>query len=292
MMRVMRAARLALGFGLAVGLSSCGIVTYPGQPGLVTDGYSKIDLEMMDSNGVWVYQTTYDNRPGQKGVGAIVTLLYPGATAFTSNTRLTPGSVVYHEKGQYNGAQVQAISIPSLNQIMLPTNSAVEVFLSYTTSLNEVDDRNLAEESLFAPAARVFAPLSRLAMLDRQFRFDLLKAGTLRSDGGVDYQITSLDLGGKKFTPTSPVALSTNLRMSSIQAKLDKQTSQQLVSFVEENYTKGFHGQANLYVQGAAKPVGLVLGVHTPKTAVAAGISVVHNATREQIEQALQRFNR
>ena len=70
---------LCLAAFAVVGLSGCGMAVYPGQPGMVTNGYSKIDLENLDAEGLWVYEVVYDNRAGGKGVGAIVTKLYPGA---------------------------------------------------------------------------------------------------------------------------------------------------------------------------------------------------------------------
>src|SRR5690242_1796241 len=72
---------------LILGLSRCGIVTYPGQPGMATNNYSKIDAEYLDAAGLFFYEVSYDNRPKGVGVGAIVTKLYPGARTYTSNVR-------------------------------------------------------------------------------------------------------------------------------------------------------------------------------------------------------------
>ena len=57
--------------------SGCGIVNYPGQPGMVTNNFNKLDFEYLDEPGLFVYETTYDNRAGGSGVGAVVTKLYP-----------------------------------------------------------------------------------------------------------------------------------------------------------------------------------------------------------------------
>lgn len=274
-------------FGLVLGvvLSGCGISVYPGQPGVVTNSYSKIDLENLDVEGLWVYEVVYDNTEGGKGVGAIVTKLYPGAQTHTSNVRTNADGTLYRNKAQYNGAEVQMIAIPSLNQVHVAPNSKVQFLLEYTTSLDEIDDKNVAEQSLFKPDALV--RVSRAI----QLRWQLLKLAKL-TGRGLAYEVTAVKFGDKKFTPAKPILVETNLSQNGIRTTITPELKQELTHFVETNFPKGFKGKAEFYFKGAADSISVSLGMHSFKTAEAAGIKIIKDASDELASDIVNRFNR
>ena len=96
-----------LGIWASIFLSGCGLVGYPGQAGMATNGYSKIDMEFLDASGLWTYEVSYDNREGGAGVTAIISRLYPGALTYTSNSRSGPDGTHYRHKEPYQGSTVQ-----------------------------------------------------------------------------------------------------------------------------------------------------------------------------------------
>jgi hypothetical protein len=268
----------------------CGIMYYPGQPGVVTNSFSKIDYEDLEFEGLYVYETTYDNRAGGKGVGAIVTKLYPNAQTNTSNVRTNADGTVYRAKQPYKGAMVQMISIPQQEQIILPPDSSVFLLLMYVQSLDEIDDINLAEQSLFVnnPAPTV---LSRVARAVKAFRFDALRAGKLLPNGNLSYEVTSVELGKVKFVPSKPIQIETNFGQTGVHTNLSVEIRKEAQAFVEENFPKGYNGEVKLHVKGTDKPLAVKVGLHTVKTAEAAGMTVIKNASPELIEQTLKRFN-
>ena len=135
--------------GLALYTTSCGLVQYPGQPGIVTNGYSKIDFEYLDESGLWVYEASYDNRVGGAGVTALVTKLYPNALTYTSNGRSGSHGSFYKHKTPMAGGSVQLIYLAETGEIMMPPDSLVEVFVEQDLSIDEIDDQNIAESDLF-----------------------------------------------------------------------------------------------------------------------------------------------
>lgn len=263
---------------------------YPGQPARVTNGYSKIHLEYLDWEGLWVYEVSYDNRKNGPGVGAIVTKLYPGATKFTSNMRKNVEGTVYRTKTEYENARVQMIAIPKLNQIMIPANSRVWFYVGYSKSLNEVDDRNIAEDKIFSKQHRE-EPISPLTVAEFAFRSKIWRAAQFSKDGSITGEVTAVTMGEKKFDFTAPVKVEANLPLDAVKVDLGTQKISSLVSFVESNFKQGYDGLVELSLKGSELPMGLELSVHTAKTAEAAGIKIVKTEREEELLELAKKYN-
>jgi hypothetical protein len=274
--------------------SGCGMWMYPGQPGVVTNNYSKIDYEDLESEGLYVYEATYDNRPGGPGVQALVTKLYPNAQTNTSNVRTNSDGTLYHVKTAYAGAVIQMISIPSENLVLMPPDSTIQLMLQYTQSMNEVDDQNLAEANIFANAMPP-THLAESTMSTLRTRLDLLRRGTLLHDGSLSYQVTEVDLGKIKFVPTQPIEVVTNFFQNSVKTNTTSDSRKEMATFIETNFPKGFKGQAKVYLGGtsgqASQPMSFNVGLNTVNTAKAAGVKIVVNATHEELERAMQKYH-
>jgi hypothetical protein len=274
--------------GLLLALSRCGIATYPGQPGVVTNSYSKIDLEYLEEPGLFVYETVYDNRAGGKGVAAIVTKLYPNAKTFTSNVRTNADGTVFRTKTAYKGADVQMIALPATQQVHMSPHHKIALTMGYEASLDEVDDKNIAEEDLFHPAKM----LSAMGIETKKLRWDLLRAGTLRRNGNLFYEITSIDLGDKTFVPSEPFQLETSLFQNSVKSTISAAVKAEAVQFLEGSFPKGFKGTAGIHVKGQTTAIAMKLSLHTPKTMEASGMRVTMDATPELWNTIVRNFNK
>jgi len=281
--------RFVLCFGLLTILPHCGIVNYPGQHGMVTNNFNKIDLEYLDEPGLFVYETVYDNRPGGAGVGAVVTKLYPQAKTYTSNVRTNSDGTLYRSKTEYEGAQIQMISVPNLGQVHINPNHQLVFFVDYANSLDETDDKNISETNLFKqPESNV--AISARAFEGKKMRWDLLRAGTLLSNGNLAYEVTSLEMKQQKFVPSQSVQVETNFFGNAIRAQLNSQVKSELVQFVESNFPKGFKGNVNLQLKGASEPLTVSLGVNTLKTLENKGIKVLKDASESVLQEIMNRF--
>lgn len=259
--------------------SSCAYLEYPGQPGMVTNGYSKIDYEYLDYDGLWVYEVAYDNREGGAGVGALISKFYPGATTYTSNARFNSEATLYKAKGQYDGAEVQSIVIPSLNQIIMPPNNNVWAFMVSYSSENEVDDRNLAEEGIFKPLKKAVKTDS---ILERASRFmQVAKAGKLNREGNLSYFVSAIELDGKKLELATPVHVQTNIFQNAVRSNLSVENKQAFVKFIEANFPKGFGGDIKIHMQDATEPLVFKAAVHTLGTAKNVGYKVIERPSVE-----------
>jgi hypothetical protein len=267
----------------------CGIVKYPGQPGVATNGFSKIDLEYLEAPGLFAYEVVYDNRPGGKGVGAIVTKLYPNAKTFTSNVRTNADGTVYRTKQPYNGAEVQMIAIPALKQIHLNPNHKVTLQIGYETSLDEIDDKNISEEGLFKPL-EMSADFVARAFEAKKLRWDLLRAGSLQMNGNLSYEIQSLEMTGQKFTPSKPIGIETGLFQNSVRADVTAEVKGEFIQFLEANFPKGYDGLVNFTVKGQPQPVAIRLSVNTFKTLEASGHKIIRDASDQLVQQVLEQF--
>lgn len=270
-------------------LSGCGIVSYPGQPGVVTNGYAKIDIENLTDDGLYVFEAVYDNRPGGKGVGALITKLYPKAATYTSNVRTNADGTLYRVKGQYEGAEVQMISIPSIQQVHLSPQSKVGMMIQYESSLDEVDDRNLSEEGIFKMSLGPIQ-LRPEAIALKRFRWDLMRAGRLLPNGQVAYEIMAMELAGKKFVPHKSIVVETNFLQNSLRTNITKEGREEAARFLESYFPKGYSGPAQIYLKGATSPLTLKIGLNTIKTAEASGMKIIHNASESLAEEVLKRF--
>jgi hypothetical protein len=271
--------------GVTIFQTGCGIASYPGQPGLVTNNYSKIDLEDLETEGLYVYEVSYDNTPNGAGVGAIVTKLYPGAQTNTSNVRTNADGTTYKVKGQYNGAVVEMISLPAQNQIMLPTNTTVRLMTSYANSLDEIDDINKAEADLLTGTK-----LTESAVQMKKMRWDLLKAARFTANGSLSYEVTAIELDKQKFVPSKTISVETSVLQNGIKTSLDSKLRTEAAQFLEANFPKGFKGIAKVYLKGVNDPMPLPIGLHTPKTAEAAGIHVLRNVRPEVMKATLEKI--
>lgn len=263
-------------FGAALLLGGCGLLKYPGQPGMVTNGYSKIDMEVLDAAGLFVYEASYDNREGGKGVGALVTKLHPGAQTFTASVRTNADGTFYRAKGQYLGAQVQMISLPQTGQIMMPPDSKVMLFLEYDVSLSEIDDKNVAEQALFSGPGGNIAQLASPAL---RRRWEWLNAGRFGEDGMLSYGIERIELGEHAFVPPQELSLRTSLSHSAVRLSASRETGEAFVKFLESTYPTGFKGDVRFHLRGAASPLVVPLGVHSVGTAKASGIQILEGSS-------------
>lgn len=284
-----RVCRLGFCLAIVVIFSGCGIVRYPGQPGMVTHNFNKIDLEYLDEPGLFVYETVYDNRVGGSGVGAVVTKLYPQAKTYTSNVRTNADGTLFRNKTEYEGAEVQMISVPNLGQVHLSPNHQLFLFVDYATSLDENDDQNLAESSLFKASSTATEILPR-GLEIKKMRWDLLRAGKLLTSGGLAYEVTSLEMKQIKFVPSQPVQVETSFFGNAVKAQLTTQVKTELVQFIDTNFPKGFSGAITLNVKGATEPLTISLGVNTVKTLETAGIKIVKDASEHMLQEIKERF--
>jgi hypothetical protein len=263
-------------FGVLLFFTNCGIVSYPGQPGVATNGYSKINTEDLEEEGLYVYEVTYDNRQGKPGVAAIVTKLYPGAKTYTSNVRTNADGTLYFAKGQYNGAEVQMISLPQQNQVIMPPQSTVQFFTGYLRSLDEVDDRNIIEENIFKKSLN--APLSQEGFANLATRWQWLKLASLTTRGTLSYHVTSLEIDKENYTPAEPVTLETDLYQHGFRSNMNVAQKKDFANFLETKFPKGFNGEVKIHVKDSDVAIPMKLSLHTPKTAAASGIKVTRSA--------------
>ncbi len=250
-------------------LSSCGIQNYPGQPGVRTNGFAKLDLETVDESGLWVYEVSYDNSATGDGVEQVVTKLYPNAQTYTSNVRTNSDGTTFRHKFPYKGAKVQMISIPKDGTIILPPDSEVVVLVDYDMSMDEVDDRNLSEEGLFTRPA--FAE----KMLEQtRKRWNLLKAGEF-ANGKLNYSIGRVRMNKEELDfSQDPIKLSTTLSQTGILMNLSSMHKEKIRSFINEKFPKGYLGDVELvFVDGTSFKVNV--GLNTIETAKASGKKIV-----------------
>lgn len=283
----LKVSALVLGLVLVGGIG-CGIVEYPGQPGVVTNSYSKIDLEDIGPEGLWAYEVAYDNRTGGPGVAAIVTKLYPKAKTYTSNARSNADGTFYKVKTEYAGATVQMISLPKLNQVMMPPNSQVFFWIGYSESLDEIDDRNLAEEKIFGKGLK----LSQKALAKARQKFQLLRAGTLTGDGMLSYEVSKIMLDNVAYELPQAVIVETNVLQNGIRTNISAETKKAFRQFLENTFPKGFKGTLKAMVKGVENPIEFGVRIHSETTARAAGIGVIHKSQSELQQLAAQMASR
>lgn len=258
------------GMALSLTLGGCGIQVYPGQPGVRTNGFAKIDMETVDDSGLWVYEVTYDNAPTGAGVEQVVTKLYPGAFTYTSNVRTNSDGTTYRHKSPYKGAKIEMISLPKEATIILPPDSLVQLIVDYDISMDEIDDRNLSEEGLFTrPAAFTARILEQTRM-----KWDLLKAGSF-VDGKLHYAVAKARLGKEELDfSATPVKLSTTLSQTGIVLGLSVEQKEKIRAFINEKFPKGYQGEVELVlIDGSSYKI--TLGLNTIETARAAGKKII-----------------
>lgn len=256
-------------------LSACGISKYPGQPGVQTDGYSKIDMEYLDESGLFVYEAVYNNKKGGDGVAALITKFYEGARTYTSNVRTNADGSLYHVKQEYKGASIEVIAMPATQQVYLKPGSLVQLYLSYDVSMNEIDTKNISEENIFATIVpQQWIRLSQKAWESRSQLWEIARAGKLGIDGRLSYQVEKVVLGNVEIVPSAPVSVMSNVYQSGLQANLDSETRAKLISIIDENFPKGFQGTVKLYIKGQQKPLSITLGIQTINGLVNAGYKI------------------
>lgn len=273
-------------FGLLL-TSGCGIALYPGHSGFVTNGYSKIDLEFLTPEGLYVYETTYDNRPSGAGVGAIVTKFYPGARTLTSNARTNMDGTVYRHKAQYEGAEVHMISLPQQGQIVLPPNSTVVIWAETDSSIDEVDDQNMAEQKLFKPPTN---GLSAVGFGLKNFKLNWLRAGRLVGSGDLAYDISVIELGKEKFIPGKSVHVESNFFQNGVRTDLSRTVVLEFARFFEEKFPKGYKGPVKFSLKGSDASMTIFLGLHTAKTAGGSGKKIIRNASPALMQEIQRQF--
>jgi len=273
----------------------CAVRTYPGQPGRVTNQYAKLDLEYLQDVGLFVYEVMYDNRAQGKGVGAIVTKLYPGAKTFTSNARTNSDGTLFRHKGTMDGAVVQVISIPSLGQVYVSPGSEVAMMVDYETSLDEVDESNLAEKSLFASPPPVTVSLMASSALERlKFQWDLLRFGSWSNGRSLNYRVVQLDFDDKSWKLSEPLVIESAFSQNALRSNLGPENSLEAdgVAFIEKNFPKGFKGKVMMHLEGQSDTLSLSLGLDTVKTLAARGVNVVMAKSESEMLSVLSRFEK
>ena len=254
-------------------LGACGIVHYPGQPGMVASSFVKVDLEILEEPGLFVYEAVYDNTSAGTGVSAVITKLYPKAQTYTSNVRTNADGTLFKVKGQYNGADIQMISMPQQNQVYLNPNHQIAFLVDYDLSLDEIDDKNVAEQNLFKPSS--FQGLSPQSFETKRMRWELIKASRFLPSGNLAYEVTAVGMGGTKYVPAEPINLETSLAQNAIKTTLNTQTKQDFSQFLETHFPKGYKGKIDFYVKDSTQPLSFEMGVNTLKTAEASGIKII-----------------
>ncbi|MFM8270239.1 MAG: hypothetical protein ACKN9V_08635 [Pseudomonadota bacterium] len=260
-------------FSFFVLLSGCAVVLYPGQPGMVSSSFVKIDLEILEEPGLFVYEAVYDNTSSGQGVSAVVTKLYPKAQTYTTNVRTNADGTLFRVKAQYNGADIQMISIPQQNQIYLNPNHQIAFLIDYETSLDEIDEKNSAEENLFKPTH--VGELRPVSFETKRMKWQMVKAAKFLPNGNLGYEVNALQMGQLKFVPSQPIVLETSLAQNSIKTLLSPEMKQEFSQFFEANFPKGYRGKVDFYVKDSTQPLSLNLGINTMKTAEASGIKVI-----------------
>lgn len=254
-------------------LSGCGIVLYPGQPGMASSSFAKLDLEILEEPGLFVYESVYDNTSNGRGVSTVITKLYPKAQTYTTNVRTNADGTLFRVRSQYNGAEIQMISIPQQNQIYLNPSHQLAFLIDYETSLDEVDEKNVAEENLFKPSP--FDSLRPQSFETKRMRWEFIKAARFLTSGNLGYEVTAVQLGEVKYTPSQPILLETSLAQNAIRTNLSKESKQEFTQFFEGNFPRGYKGKVLFQVKGTVQPVALNLGVNTFKTAEAGGLKII-----------------
>ncbi len=269
--------------------TGCGIVGYPGQPGMVTNNFNKIDFEYLDEPGLFVYETVYDNRVGGAGVGAVVTKLYPSAKTYTSNVRTNSDGTLYRSKNEYEGAQIQMISVPNLGQVHMSPNHQLLFFVDYITSLDETDDKNISESQLFKQPT-LTPQISARAFETKKMRWDLLRAGTLLPSGSLSYEVTALEMKQIKFTPSQSIQVETQFFGNAVKTQLNNQVKTEFAQFIETNFPKGFKGNINIHFKGSAEPLSMSIGLNTVKTLENSGVKIQKEVPEATLQEILNRF--
>lgn len=255
------------GAALCLLSSSCAIEIYPGQPGVRTNGFAKIDMEYLDEAGLWVYEVSYDRSPGGGGVEQIVTKLYPGAFTYTSNVRTNADGSKLRHKFATQGATVQMISLPKEGTVIIPPNSQVTVSISYDKSLDEVDDRNLSEDAIFKPVAD-----ARAALADLRWKWDILRAGEFEQ-GSLVYSITKLKFGSEELD-LGKLQVATNLSQTGVSFSATAEQKLQLRDFINQKFPKGFRGKVGI-VLSQGETIEMPLGINTIESMKANGTKVI-----------------
>ncbi len=251
-------------------LSNCAIQNYPGQPGVRTNGFAKIDMETVDEVGLWVYEVTYDNSPTGDGVEQIVTKLYPSAYTYTSNVRTNSDGTTYRHKFPYKGGKIEMISIPKDGTIILPPDNQIQLMVDYDLSMDEIDDRNLSEEGLFSRPQRL---IERVAEQTRM-KWDILRAGQFMG-GKLHYAISKVRLGTEELDfGQAPIKLSTTLSQTGVLMNVSAEQKQKMRAFINEKFPKGYQGAVEMILTDGTS-FKTKLGLNTLETAKAAGKKIV-----------------
>jgi hypothetical protein len=222
-------------------------------------------------------------------VGAIVTKLYPQAKTYTSNVRTNADGTLYRSKTEYEGAQIQMISLPNLGQINLSPNHQLVFFVDYVTSMDETDDKNIAESGLFK-LSNLTPELSLRAFESKKMRWDLLRAGRLLLNGNLAYEVVGLEMNQIKFTPVQSVQVETSFFGNAVRAQFSPQVKADLVQFIETHFPKGFHGTVSLTVRGSSETLSMNLGVNTLKTLENSGVKVTKDVPDNKLQEILNRY--
>jgi hypothetical protein len=267
-------------------LSGCGVVLYPGQPGMVASSFVKLDLEILEEPGLYVYEAVYDNTSSGQGVSAVITKLYPKAQTYTTNVRTNADGTLFRVKAQYNGAEIQMVSMPQQNQIYLNPSHQIAFLIDYENSIDEIDDKNIAEENLFKPS--MIDSLMSKSFETKRMKWQLIKAARFLPNGNLGYEVTALQLGQFKFTPSQSINLETSLAQNAIKTTLTPEMKQEFSQFLEANFPKGYRGKVDFYVKESVNPISFNLGVNTLKTAEASGLKVIKGIPDGLLRKVLQ----
>lgn len=280
---------------IAILATGCGIELYPGQPNVRTDNFAKIDYEIVDDLGLWVYETSYDNTYEAAGVSAVITKLYPGYKHGTSSTRQNEHGTVYRHKSDYEGAEIQMISLPNIEQIIIPRGSQVFAAISFEVSNDEIDHNNVIEGSRWAQKMTdLVTSLSNAAAKIKKFRWGLIKAAQMSANGDLNYEVTALQIGDRKFIPSESVSVTTNLSQSYVRVDLNDKLKTEFVQFFDKHFPTGYKGDVGIHLaeKHNAQPLNIKVGINTIHSLKKQGKKVVENASPKLVEKLMQKLDK
>lgn len=222
-------------------LTHCAVAKYPGQPGVRTNGFSQIEREFVDEDGLWTFEVVYDNSIGGAGHIATITKLYPGAKTFTSNARSNGHGSFYRHKYPYKGALIQAIYIAKTNQMIIPEGSKVLSIVDAKLSVNEIDDRNVNEEHIFKGDMPELPKMVDLENIKSDLAF--MRAGELTRMGRLGYNLAAVRAGNHEFRFKNPVYIEASLYQQGLSTSLTSEQKSNVVYWFNDKFPTGYDGE-------------------------------------------------
>lgn len=272
---------------LIFALTGCAIGQYPGQPGVKTNGSATLDKEILDDDGLWIYETTYDNSEKGDGVTSVVTKLFENVYTYSSNARSNGHGTFYKHKLPYNGSKIQSIYLPKLDELIIPPESKVVIILGLELSETEIDDRNISEENIF----NRLSPLSSKALQSLQSNFEILKAGELGKSGSLLYKIKDIILKDKKYSFEEIPTINTSIFQNGLTIDLDQNEKKELKNWFESEFPGGYKGAVKVVLKND-KVISKYISINTLETLKKSGKKItIDNQIMDTYNKLLKQNN-